>query len=205
MVAFRGKPGLVRFLADATVGKLSSSPRAAYWGKFLVTTDWDAYRSEAMLNSVMRAVGPTSLLSWLSGPADGYMTDEIVDRFAYEGDDKSGDWLPLTESTRRIREDLGFPGSNPINERTGGLLDFVMHSRDYISGSNWAGMEIPGDPGQVDLERKLLHAQRGATENPRFPGAITPPRPVLAVDESDMESLLKILEMHIMESVAAGI
>lgn len=195
----------MKFLADATVTKLSGNPRATYWGRFAVTTDWDTYQTETMLSRVMRSVGAPSLAAWLAGPVDAYMTDEIVDRFAYEGDNKSGDWAPLAETTRRIREELGFPGSNPINERTGELLDFVMNSREHVAGTDWAMMQIPGDPGQSELERKLRHAQQGAADNPRFPGSVTPPRPVLAVDPTDMEILLKMLEMHVMESVAAGL
>ncbi len=192
-------------MADVTIGKLSGSPRATYWGRFMVTTDWDTYRTETMLTRVMRAVGPLSLESWLSGPVSGYFADEIVDRFAFGGDDKSGDWAPLSETTQRIRRELGFPGSDPINERTGELLEFVAGNREYMAGGDWAMMQIPGDPDSRDLENKLLHAQQGAQVNPRFPGAVTPPRPVLAVDETDMMLLLRMLEMYVMESVAAGL
>lgn len=192
-------------MATANIVSLKSPAKSSTWGIFNVTTDWQTLEVESLLSRTLRAVSGPSLAAWLAGPVDGYFKDEIIDRFAFEGDDKSGDWAPLTETTNRIRETLGFPADDPINERTGELLDFVVNSREYMGGSEWAGMNIPGDPDNFALEQKLLHAQQGAADNPMFPGSTTPPRPVLAVDPTDMEILLKMLQMHVITAVAAGL
>lgn len=192
-------------MADATVVKLKQPRTTGVWGIFSVTTDWDTFQTESMLSRTLRAVSGPSLATWLAGPVDGYFKDEIIDRFAFEGDDKSGQWAPLSDTTNRIREALGFPADDPINERTGELLEFVVQSREYMAGDDWAMMELPGDPDSFALEQKLTHAQLGASDNPLFPGSTTPPRPVLAVDPMDMEILLRMLQMHVMESVAAGL
>lgn len=188
--------------APIRVDRISSSPRATYRGRYGVHVDISEPMN--MMARSMQAVSAPSLMAFLSTVGDEYFTEEIVDRFAYEGDNKSGNWQPLSDSTVRIREALGYPGSNPINERTQELLNFVAFNREYYGGSNWAMMSVPGSAKNTSVEAKLKTAQHGTTVNPLFPGAHTPPRPVLAVDESDMAALLTMLQVHIMQQIAGG-
>jgi hypothetical protein len=193
-------------VAGVGIIKLSSHPRAAYWGRFLVTTTWQTFNTQTMLNRVNRAIGGASLATWMQTMAIPYFQDEIVDRFAYEGDDRSGEWAPLKDSTNRIREALGYPPEHPINERTGEMLEWLASSGEFIMGLNSAIGTIPGDAPSDILAQKFRTAQMGTNENRMIPGAHTPPRPVLAVSPAeDMAILLKGLQVHIMQHIAAGL
>ncbi len=192
-------------MANLQVKKLAKTTRSSYWGRFKVDTTWDATNVSDLIQRVVAATMGTSLAQFLVAMANPYMTDEIVQRFAYEGDSKSGNWAPLSDTTQRIREAMGFSPDGPINERDGELLDFMINSRDYIAGDDWAMMQLPGDPPSFALEQKLLHAQQGAHDNGLFPGAQTPPRPVLATGPDDMMTLLKLLQVHVMAQIAMGI
>jgi hypothetical protein len=170
-------------------------------------TSWnvrvDSFETQAMLSFAMVAVSGPSLAGFLDDKAANWLHEEIGLRFAYEGDRKSGDWPRLQESTNQIREALGFPADTPINIRTGDLEEFVTTAHDVTQGPMSASMDLPGDVPDPVLAKKLRTAQQGASsgENP-FPGTgPTPPRPVLAVDETDMVELLARLEAHIVTQV----
>lgn len=192
-------------MAEFSSIKLSKSKRASNWGQFWVETEWDPTAVGRVLDKVDEATSGGSLMTFLQVAANPYMTDELVDRFAYYGDNKSGNWAPLAESTQRIREALGYDGSDPINERDGELLEFVLYSRVWAGGGDWAMFTMPGDPPSFELEQKLQHAQLGAENNPLIDGAVTPPRPVLATGADDMAALLVMLQQYIITRVAAGI
>lgn len=181
-------------------GGLTVSRRARNWGLFAI--DADVSRPMDMLSATLRAVNVSSMLAFLEGPANRFMTQEILERFDSEGDTKSGDWPALTQATERIRESLGFPPSHPINQRTGELLQFVSQHREFHVAPQMASMDIPGKPQTASVEYKLLHAQLGTAVNPMIPGAVTPPRPVLAYDAGTMEVLLKLLQVHIIFRIA---
>lgn len=192
-------------MAEFSRTKLAKSKRSQNWGQFWVETEWDPTAVGRVLDKVNEAVTGGSLMTFLELAANPYMTDEIVERFAYYGDDKSGNWAPLSDATVQIREALGYDGTDPINEREGDLLDFVVHSRVWAGGNDWAMFTMPGDPPSFELEQKLQHAQMGSSDNALIPGAVTPPRPVLATGESDMATLLVMLQEYIITRVAAGI
>jgi hypothetical protein len=178
---------------------------SGFWGIFRVDLEWQDSSVGRIISQIQWAVSGVALGSFLASMADPYMQDQIIGRFAIEGDKDSGPWDPLAPTTERIRDNLGFPPDHPINERTGELLRFVLYNRDFSSGSDWASMDIPGDPDSAQLEAKLRHAQMGAEDNVLFPGSYTPPRPVLAVGPDDMEILLKMLELHVMHRAVAGL
>lgn len=181
------------------IERLTRSPRAANWGYFSITVD--SVQVGDMLAAALQAISGPSLLVFLEEMASEYFTEEIIDRFAFEGDDASGDWAPLEESTQRIREALGYSGDHPINERTQELLNFVAFHRDFMSGPQSAVMSVPGEPNSQSIEAKLRTAQQGSINNPMFPGAVTPPRPVLAYNAGDMANLLKLLELYLMQRI----
>jgi len=190
-------------MATLNVDRIPKSPRAANWGYFSIEVD--STDVDGVLDHLGRALDATSLLLFLRESADPYFQEEILMRFAFEGDAKSGDWERLSPTTQRIRSALGYGGDGPINERTGELLEFAVYHRDFMFGPDWASMSVPGDPTTDSVKDKLEHAQMGTSDNPLFPGAYTPPRPVLATDESDMMMLLKMLEMHIMKQLAGSL
>lgn len=166
-----------------------------------IQIDVDSFPVDQLVEAVNTAVSGPSLRAFLYGSAHDHFEHEIVQRFAYEGDRKSGPWEPLHDATIDIRHALGVPGPGPINIRDQGLFDFVTSSRTTIAGDFWAQMDLPGRPPDSVTEDKLRTAQRGSNNNPLGYGP-TSPRPVLAVDESDMAALLIRLETHIMLAVA---
>ena len=165
-----------------------------------IEVEVNSFPVDRLVDAVNDAVSGPSLAVWLEGSAHDHFEHEIVNRFAYEGDRKSGPWEPLHDATIDIRHALGVPGPGPINIRDQGLFDFVTTSRDTHFGDTWATMDLPGNPPDDTTRAKLTTAQRGSNNNPLGYGP-TNPRPVLAVDESDMASLLIRLETHIMLAV----
>lgn len=164
-----------------------------------VSVDVDSFQVEQMLRAVRLSISPSALVAFLDGPVQDHFAADIEMRFAYEGDAKSGDWPWLTDATNSIRRSQGFAEDSPINVRTGKLLDFVTTEFDSGPVAGGAQISIPGNAPAGELENKLKHAQFGATDNP-MPGARpTPPRPVLAFDETDMEVILGLLSIHILE------
>lgn len=192
-------------LVASVTSKLSKSKKASNWGQFWVETEWDPTAVGRVMDKIFEATSGPSLMSFMHVVANPYMTDEIIDRFAVYGDQKSGNWPDLADATIQIRESLGFDGSDPINEREGELLDFVANSRVWAGGADWVMMSLPGDPPSFELEQKLQHAQQGTSTNPLIPNAVTPPRPVLATGPDDMEALLKLLQEFIIFRVAGGL
>lgn len=189
-------------LKPINVTSIAKTSRAKNWGTFAI--DVQSAQVDSMIHRAMQAVSGPSLHAFLETMASEYFTEEIIDRFAYEGDDKSGDWAPLKESTERIRQALGYPGANPVNERTQELLEFVAFHRGFAQGPNFAQMDVPGEAPSQSIEAKLRTAQQGTSINPLFPGAYTPPRPVLATDEGDMANLLRLLQLWVMQAVAGS-
>lgn len=157
----------------------------------------DSKEAIDMIGRTMRVLSGDKLEDFLQGPAHDYFEDEIVQRFAHQGDRKSGHWPDLAASTNRIRRALGFP-EDEVNIRTEELFATVTEDADYyIMGDSAASMMLPGSAATGVVAEKLRTAQLGKQTNPMFPGAVTPPRPVLAVDEDDMEALLERLSRWI--------
>ena len=152
----------------------------------------------AMLDQIELALLPGSLVAFLEGDVQDYLAEQIEWRFAFEGDRASGDWDRLSEATVHIREQAGFMGDSPINERTGELLRYLTEHYDGRAIVGGAELQIPGDVSGT-MEDKIRHAQVGAQpgENPLFPNSETPPRPVLALDEMDLEKVIELLSLYI--------
>jgi hypothetical protein len=163
----------------------------------------DHQRVDAMLGALQMAISPPSLEWWLDEKAHPYFQEDIVQRFAYEGDRKSGQWPPLTEATHRIRRELGYT-EDDINRRSNKLLEFVAEDYDTAVTQDMAVMNVPGDPPDALTARKLETAQLGSDDNPRG-FAPTPPRPVLAEpDQVDVAFLLESLMFHVSDMVTGG-
>lgn len=166
----------------------------------------DNDNADEMLERLERALSDTSLIIFLEGPASEYMRNEIVQRFAYEGDAASGDWLPLKEGTINIKRDLPDLAGSPedINVRTGEMFNALTGDYPVRGAGGYVQLDVPGDLNDNLLERKLMTAQRGSNDNP-IPGfGPTPPRPVLATSEMQLGSLLAALETHISAQLMTG-
>lgn len=184
--------------------KLSSSRRAKYRGG-IYSVEIDATSVQDVIDAIYAAVSPFGLYRFLRDSASEYFADQIVDRFAYGGDPASGPWAPLESTTLRIRHALGYTDDMAINERTGELMAWVTYSREIsLIAGDGAEMKIPDQSNDYWLNQKLMTAQLGATQGPgdMIPGAYTPPRPVLAVDDTDLTALLWLLELHVINYVA---
>lgn len=147
-------------------------------------------------------------MDFLGGPVSAYFEDQIVDTFASLGGGgvPGGSWEPLEESTLRIRHALGYWDDYAINERSGKLLYFLIHSRSYNYEAMGASMEI-GKTSDPVLLKKMTVAQEGYTQGSgdMMPGAYTPPRPVLGLTGEDTAALHVMLQVHIANWVANGL
>ncbi len=117
-----------------------------------------------------------------------FMRTRVAKRFANEGDEASGAWLPLADATEDIRNRQGFPGDHPINRRTGELENFMRRGVvDFAMQPNASSMFFPGTPPRRSIREKLKTAQRGRSRAQNFLGlGATPARPVAAVSMADM-------------------
>lgn len=125
-----------------------------------------------------------------------WLQERAQARFDTEGDAASGKWAPLAGSTVEIRQNEGFPGSHPINIRTGDMETYITQGSGTVTHSGWSTLlEFPrADIGGVE-KVKINRAQRGDSRTPR--------RPVLAIDQSDMMHIMNQFKLHI-ESFAGG-
>lgn len=171
----------------------------------LVYIEVDSFDTDQMLMRVWDVLRGERLEEYLSGPAHDHLEEEIVQRFAYEGDSRSGNWPPLAEATMDLRQRMGF-SADEINIRTGEMFQTLVEEYDvFATGASSAEMILPGsaaDDGAV--AEKIKTAQQGRTSNPMPNFGPTPPRPVLAVDTSDMQELLERLSRWIIWEVSAG-
>jgi hypothetical protein len=169
-----------------------------------VTITVDPFPVQRMMERVMKVLAGGNLEAFLKGPAHEYLEHDIVQRFAYEGDKKSGDWAPLSDATQRIRQSLGY-SPDDINIRQNEMFDVLTHEADYYSGPFEAEMSLPGSAGQRGrMKDKMETATKGRANNPIAGFGPTPPRPVLSVDASDMEVLLTMLNGWIIAELAGS-
>lgn len=142
----------------------------------------------AMLMATLEAVDPAHMLLFMGGMVQPYIEARIAGRFSNEGDDVSGKWAPLSDTTRHIRETEGYPGEHPINVRTGAMREWLLSAPpDFTATGFEASMAFPGgDPSQSILD-KLETAQMGR-ETPA-----TQPRPVLGLGPADLAFVLQAM------------
>lgn len=163
----------------------------------------DASSVERLLRAGMVAVSPASMMGWLAGPMTEGIQQRANERFLAQGDETTGPWEPLRDTTLMFRDAQGF-GPAPINVRTGELERYITDSPGgVISTGQGATLVYPGDaPDNKYLTRKVVTAQQG------WPGgankASTPARPVLALGMPDMEYALVSLAGWIQTSITTG-
>lgn len=157
---------------------------------------------ERLLSRLDAALSPIALAAFMEGSVGPTMLARIESRFEQEGDDASGKWAPLQESTNQIREQLGYPPAHPINVRGGELHNFVTGSARSAAEPFGASTTIPDSTPTGELYDKLFTAQAGASQVGYRP---TPPRPVLAMDANDLTLVLLQLSQYIRSAVGGSV
>lgn len=159
---------------------------------------------EDMLARLDTALSAEALAEFLTVKVAPFLGARAKERFRTEGDDASGKWAPLMPATQAIRasgaQTYGWAigPDHPINRRTGELEDYITSGNGKtIPWSSGASLVYP-DPAnaQGELVDKVATAQKGRV-SPR-----TVARKVLAVNETDLDFVLRRLQEHIV--VGAG-
>lgn len=161
-------------------------------GSVRIIVDVDSDNVEQMLARTTMALSTVGMFAFLSGPVTTWLKERAEDRFAAEGDDVSGKWLPLEPYTEQVRSAGGYGAAHPINRRTGELENYITQSGgDVISAAGFSQLTFPGDAPSAREATKVATAQIGAT----FPA--TPARPVLGMNEVDLAFVLAALATHV--------
>lgn len=164
-----------------------------------------------ILRSVERSVDTPSLSDFLEDSVHEWWKVREFEVFAHEGDigtgtGMMGGWEELSPATQNIREYLGYDGDSPINIRSGQMLHELLNSYDlgYVPGG--ASITIPGRGINPLTEEKIRTAQEGKiSQTPTGDQTVTPPRPVLNLNEADAAAVLTLLNLHIYKSIAGDL
>lgn len=149
---------------------------------------------EAMLAHLETKISPPGLVTWMEASVDPWLRDRARQRFAGEGDDVTGPWLPLAPFTQQVRADQGYGAEHPINVRTGEMEDYITGPGNSYPTALGATLEAPGAGVTPEMAEKVVTAQVGSDTVP-----ITPARPVLGVNARDLEAVLVTLATWIQE------
>lgn len=141
------------------------------------------------------AVSPEAAFKFLQTTWAPWYHSETVQRFAFEGDFRSGSWEPLEDSTERIRVAEGY-APDEINIRDADLFHFAQTSSTSLVPQDGAIITVPENqsPGFATwMKYTTAQMGRSALENPWYVYGVhrdTPPRPVVALAPEDMTSTL---------------
>lgn len=148
-----------------------------------------------MLETVDSALSVRGLATFMGLGVGPWVKERAQDRFASEGDDASGKWAPLKDTTVEIRENgpWGVEGAHPINKRTGELEAYITQSSFGITSiPGAAALTYPDKPPKSPaIKQKLSTAQKGR----KSPSTIA--RPVLALGERDLAQVMTMLAFHV--------
>jgi len=150
-----------------------------------VTFYTDARMAQLMMTSIGLRLMPGPMSGFMQSAVVPYVQQRVSNRFAGQGDDVVGAWQPLAAATHQIRQSQGYPGSGPINVRTGQMRAYLTGSYGKTtSAGGMTDLEYPNPGGAVGvLMRKLMVAQVGTPSPP------TPARPVLGFNMNDTVAL----------------
>lgn len=151
-----------------------------------------------LLDRMDTGFSATAWAGFLVSTVGPYLAERAEMRFAKEGDDVSGKWAPLKESTKALRLEQGFP-EGPINHRTGEM-------ERYITGGFGAAIPLgpvalltfpnPASPMNAELQEKVKTAQTGKTK------PSTVPRPVLGLNATDAMFVVAAMSFYAREVIA---
>lgn len=165
-------------------------PRSS--GSVQIVVDVDSENVEQMLARTTLALSTVGMFTFLSGVVGPWLKERAEDRFAAEGDDVSGKWLPLEAYTEQVRAAGGFGAAHPINRRTGEMENYITQGGwDVVSAAGFSQLTFPGNVPNSREATKVATAQIGAS----YPS--TPARPVLGVNEVDLAFVLAALAAHV--------
>lgn len=180
-------------VAKGVAGRAAARNRASGWLDFeIVGTKHGVERMLAVLDTALSPIGISAFLGGAVGP---YLKERARDRFINEGDDVSGRWAPLKQSTveRRERGDWAVSGAHPINVRTHEL-------QNYITQSSWAVTPTPvgaslAYPGKRTSKKSLREKVKTAQQGKTHPSTVA--RPVLGMNEHDLGYVVAMLAFHV--------
>lgn len=166
------------------------------WGE----VDVDATSVYEVVDAIQRAVGPSGVFVFLQSMVTPYLQEQMINRFANQGDGAGGSWAPLTEGTERIRHALGYYDDAAINERGGDFLNWLLTTSVSILPGIGAALQQPEETTDPDLIKKLTVAEKGWVQGSTemIPGAYTPPRPVIGLTTSNAAEIMVMLQLHVM-------
>jgi hypothetical protein len=144
------------------------------------------------LHGLETAHTPQALAKFMTRTVGPYLQERARLRFRNEGDDVSGKWAPLSQTTNAFRESSGFPPDHPINQRTHRLEQYITGTRAGVAPTtDGAQLTFPAVPPDGVMAKKVATAQYGKAK-PR-----TPARPVLGINETDIAFVRLSLEEYI--------
>ena len=162
--------------------------------------DVDDRRLAAQVVALRDRLSNTGLEDFLEDYADPYLKQRVQSRFAAEGDDAVGMWVPLNPATVLIRQGLGYGGAHPINVRTHDLVNYLLHSGPDVSGiPDGAELTFPARGAPTPIQEKIETAQQGK------PLPMTPPRPVVALSQTDEREIGILLADYLLQGLVGGI
>lgn len=151
---------------------------------------------QADLVTMMFRSSPQGVHTFLEGVAEPYLEDRLEQRFVTEGDDAVGQWLPLRQATQVIRASQGFGAAHPINIRTREMIDYMLNaSADVTLIGSDGTLTFPSRGAPPSVEQKMQTAQAGKSY-PR-----TPPRPVIALSDTDSVLITRDLASYMMQGL----
>lgn len=141
-----------------------------------------------------KAISPRSLITFMRTKVTPYFRSQFDASFTLEG--RTREWSSLSELwTVSEREEKGFGGAHPIQQRTGDLRSLVtgFHGETWVA----AGEVYYQIPDNSELFEKYIGLQMGINPNPLPGHDPIPARPMVEMVSSDVEMLLSMLSRHI--------
>ena len=168
----------------------------------IFTVTADTLPLQRLLDRMQIRVSGMGLSNWLRYTMRPFLVERIGERFDNEGDDAAGRWADLASNTGRIRAAQGFPALHPINVRTGQMRRHLESSHSITAMATTPTLNIPARNSPA-MAKKVRMAQVGGSSSgkSRFigPHRSAPPRPVLALNSTDLlfaqRSLMEFITM----------
>jgi hypothetical protein len=144
----------------------------------------------AKLQKMDTGFSATAWSGFLGTTVGPYLRQRMRGRFSQEGDDVSGPWAPLRESTKRIRVTQGY-SEGPINHRSGEMEDFLVNNNGlFMPMGPIAVLTYPSDPPGIELKKKIKTAQQGQA-SPK-----TVARPVIGLNQNDAIFIIAAMSFY---------
>lgn len=147
----------------------------------VIDMDIDPSQVDALFLMIAKRISGPGLLQFLEDRLDPYVRQRVSMRFAGEGDDVTGAWLPLTKATEKMRAAAGYPPAHPINVRSGEMRNWLLKNESQMKTFGGDALLIyPNVLPPGDVAKKVITAQLGHR------ASRTPPRPVVGLNRFDL-------------------